>query len=90
MLLRGMKMNLKMSLKMPDLVMNTGPVIALTAAVGSLEFLKELYTEIILPVEVIDELVRGGSDCLKIQLIQKCQAFRTISHPIELPHLLST
>ena len=37
---------------MPDLVMNTGPVIALTAAVGSLDFLAQLYREILIPREV--------------------------------------
>lgn len=36
--------------------MNTGPVIALTAAVESLQFLTKLYEEILIPSEVIGEL----------------------------------
>lgn len=42
-------MSLSKKLKMPELVINTGPIISLTAAVGSLEFLEELYTEILVP-----------------------------------------
>ena len=54
-----MQMSSRKKLPMPDLVFNTGPIIALTAAVRSLEFLKELYSEILIPFEVIQELQAG-------------------------------
>lgn len=45
---------------MPDsrreLVINTGPLIALVAAVGDLSVLKDLYARVLVPKEVCDEL----------------------------------
>ena len=73
---------------MPDLVINTGPVIALTAAVASLQFLNELYEEILIPVEVIRELEAGGQDSLELAAIRKCSSIRILSEPIDLPILL--
>jgi predicted nucleic acid-binding protein len=41
----------------PDrLVINTGPLIALVAGLGGLEILRELYREVIVPLEVADEI----------------------------------
>lgn len=41
----------------PDrLVINTGPLIALVAGMGDLDLLRELYREVIVPLEVADEI----------------------------------
>jgi predicted nucleic acid-binding protein len=73
---------------MPDLVMNTGPVIALTAAVESLQFLNELYEEILVPIEVIRELEAGGANCPELVAIRDCSVIRVLPEPVDLPLLL--
>jgi len=60
---------------MPDLVFNTGPVIALTAAIQSLEFINRLYDEILIPFEVLQELEAGGADCSELVAIRNCSFF---------------
>ena len=49
---------------MPDLkeiVINTGPLLAITAATGDLEILRGLYSRIVVPLEVCGEILVGGS-----------------------------
>lgn len=45
-------------------VVNTTPLIALSAAMGSLDVLKALYDRVIVPKEVVDELYAGGSQAM--------------------------
>jgi predicted nucleic acid-binding protein len=45
---------------MRDIVINTGPIIALVAATESLEWLPSLYGRIIIPYEVYREIEDGG------------------------------
>jgi predicted nucleic acid-binding protein len=73
---------------MPELVINTGPIITLTAAVGSLDFLHELYGEILIPFEVIRELEAGGTDCLELACVRECSVLRALTAPVDLPLLL--
>lgn len=73
---------------MPELVINTGPIIALTAAVESLQFLNELYEEILIPVEVIRELEAGGANCPELASIRACSAIRALAEAVDLPVLL--
>ena len=42
------------------LVSNTTPLIAITAATGSLDVLKFLYSRVVVPLEVADEVRAGG------------------------------
>src|SRR5712664_2462350 len=42
-----------------DLVINTGPVLALAAA-GHLEILRELFAKVVVPFEVVQEIEAGG------------------------------
>jgi predicted nucleic acid-binding protein len=42
-----------------DLVINTGPVLALTAA-GHFEILRELFARVVVPYEVVQEIEAGG------------------------------
>ncbi len=51
-------------------VINTGPVIALVAALGSLDILSRLYPKAILPREVWHELLAGGEDCLEVRAVR--------------------
>jgi predicted nucleic acid-binding protein len=43
-----------------DLVINTGPIITLVAALGELSVLKSLYQRVVVPFEVCREILAGG------------------------------
>jgi predicted nucleic acid-binding protein len=74
---------------MPDLVINTGPIIALTAAMGNLKFLGQIYNEILLPREVVLELEAGGIDCAELTAIKKAsQVLKSAQAEIDMPVLL--
>lgn len=45
---------------MRDIVINTGPIIALVAAAESLEWLPAFYDRILIPYEVVQEIEAGG------------------------------
>lgn len=48
---------------MPDkreIVINTGPLIALVAATGTLDILQHLYSRVVVPLEVCEEIMAGG------------------------------
>ena len=45
---------------MPDIVINTGPLIAMVAANGNLNWLPSMYGRIVIPYEVLLEIEAGG------------------------------
>ena len=47
--------------KNKKIVINTGPILALVAALDGLNVLRELYSEVIVPYEVYQEIMVGGS-----------------------------
>ena len=49
-----------------DIVINTGPILALVAALGSLDILSRLYRHVVVSKEVTDEVLAGGSDALGV------------------------
>lgn len=53
-------MNLQAKPKMPDIVINTGPLIAMVAATGNLNWLPSMYGRIVIPYEVLLEIEAGG------------------------------
>lgn len=84
----GTRQSWTWKLKTPDIVMNTGPVIAPTAAVGSLDFLSSLYREILLPREVYLELEAGGTGCTELRAVNALPVFAVETDFIDLPALL--
>ena len=56
----GMPRNLNVKPIMPDIVINTGPIIAMVAATGNLKWLPSLYGRIVIPYEVFQEIEAGG------------------------------
>jgi predicted nucleic acid-binding protein len=44
------------------IVINTSPLITLVAALGDLTVLRSLYTEVLVPLEVCQEITAGGRD----------------------------
>ena len=84
-----MRLSFPKKLRMPDLVINTGPVIALTAAMGNLRFLEQIYSEILLPREVVLELEAGGVDCAELTAVKEANSvLKQIQAEIDLPILL--
>lgn len=59
---------------MPDqtkaIVINTTPLIALTAATGSLDVLRSLYTRVVVPYEVAEEIRVGGKDAFDLEVFE--------------------
>jgi predicted nucleic acid-binding protein len=53
------------------LVTNTTPLIALTAATGSLDILKFLYPRVVVPLEVADEVRAGGQQCFGVDVFNR-------------------
>jgi predicted nucleic acid-binding protein len=62
-----------MSSSTPDraAVINTGPIIALVAALKSLGVLTSLYDRVVIPRAVWNELMAGGSEISEIRALQE-------------------
>jgi len=60
---------------MPDrtktIVINTTPLIALTAATGSLDVLRNLYVRVVVPYEVAEEIRVGGKDAFGLEVFEQ-------------------
>ncbi len=56
--------------KPKTIVINTGPIIALVAALGDLSILKRLYKDVLVPFEVCSEILQGGSSSFAINEFQ--------------------
>jgi len=80
---------------MPDqakeVVINTTPLIALTAATGSLDVLRFLYSKVVVPYEVAEEIRAGGRDAFGVEVFVKASWLDLCSEPLELfPYLHNT
>ncbi len=60
---------------MPDqtkvVVINTKPLIALTAATGNLDVLRCLYSRVIVPYEVANKIRAGGRDAFGVEVFEQ-------------------
>ncbi len=74
---------------MREIVINTGPVIALVAATGSLEWLSQLYECVWIPREVEAEIAAGGSCAPELVAIQTaCDVIKVQSASTPVPRVL--
>lgn len=76
---------------MPDtsqIVINTSPLIALVAAWGDLNHLKNLYDQVLVPLEVSQELVKGGANNFAVTEFQQADWLQKQSEPISISPLL--
>ena len=64
---------------MPEIVINTGPIIALVAATDTLTRLSALYQTVWMPREVFDELAAGGPNAPESGLVQAASATIRVS-----------
>ncbi|KPA10426.1 hypothetical protein MHK_009369 [Candidatus Magnetomorum sp. HK-1] len=44
-----------------EIVINTGPILAIIAGFGNLDILKPLYKKVLVPLEVCQEIIAGGT-----------------------------
>ena len=69
---------------MPDqkvIVINTGPLIALVAATGDLAILRGLYSRIVVPFEVSEEILVGGQSGFAVPEFQAATFLEKQSTP---------
>lgn len=71
-----------------ELVINTTPILALIAAVGSLDMLPLLYRRVWVPWEVCREIQAGGADGFAIPEFERAVWLHKQTQPVTLPPLL--
>ena len=67
-----------------QIVINTGPIIALIAALGDLSILKSLYRRIVVPREVATEVLAGGRAGFGVQAFRDASFLCIESEPRKL------
>ena len=72
-----------------QIVINTGPIIALTAATGGLDVLKNLYTKVLVPLEVSKEILAGGLNKFAISEFKSASWLTIIEHSMTVPPVLA-
>jgi predicted nucleic acid-binding protein len=80
---------------MPDkrkkIIINTGPILALTAALGDLNILEKLYKQVIVSYEVCQEILAGGTNGFAVKEFQQAKWLEKRNKPLEiLPHLFNS
>lgn len=72
----------------PDIVVNTGPLLALIAATGDLEILRSLYRRVVVPWEVAKEMEAGGPDAFGLESFGHADWLERWPRPMDLSDLL--
>jgi predicted nucleic acid-binding protein len=76
--------------KTTQIVINTSPLIALVAALGDLQVLN-LYTEVLIPFEVCQEILSGGTAGFAVNEFQAATWLQKQTHPLVIsPFLLNS
>lgn len=78
-------------MKMPEtesIVINTAPLIGIVAALGNLDVLLTLYTEVLVPFEVCQEILAGGSSGFAVAEFEAAHWLQKMSSPIEIAPVL--
>lgn len=76
---------------MPDIkriVINTGPILALVAALGDLKVLRSLYSEVIVPFEVCQEIMTGGSHSFAVAQFNEADWLKKWPNTLEVSHYI--
>jgi predicted nucleic acid-binding protein len=71
-----------------DLVINTGPLLAITAALGSLSLLRDLYRQVLVPYEVKKEITGYGSTRFGVKEFKEARFLNVHSRPISISPIL--
>jgi predicted nucleic acid-binding protein len=70
------------------IVINTSPLIALVSALGNLTVLQSLYTQVLVPFEVCQELLVGGSNAFAVAEFEAAHWLQKQSTPLEISPIL--
>jgi len=74
--------------KTEEIVINTGPLLALIAGMGNLFVLKQLYRRILVPFEVCREIEAGGSSGFGVSEFKRADFFERQPKSLQLPSFL--
>jgi len=72
------------------IVINTGSILALVSALGDLEILKVLYEEVYIPLEVCDEIMKGGTTGFAIKEFEQATWLIKQQNKITIPLFLES
>ncbi len=64
-----------------EIVINTSPLLALIAGLGSLNLLKVLYKQVIVPYEVCEEILAGGLGGFGIEELNQADFLTKLNSP---------
>lgn len=70
------------------IVTNTPPIIALTAATGNLDVLRQLYARVVVPFEVAAEIRVGGKEAFGLDVFEQASWLEISHSPVALPPYL--
>lgn len=70
------------------IVTNTTPLIALTAATGNLEILRTIYSKVVAPFEVMQEIKAGGKESFGLDIFEQTTWLTINEEPVVLPPYL--
>ncbi|MBW4547653.1 MAG: DUF3368 domain-containing protein [Symplocastrum torsivum CPER-KK1] len=71
------------------IVIDTAPLISLVAALGDLKVLQSLYSQVLVPFEVCQEILAGGSSGFAVAEFETADWLQRWSNPLEIsPSLL--
>jgi len=68
-----------------EIVINTGPILAIIAGFGNLDILKPLYKKVLVPLEVCQEIIAGGTTGFGINEFIDAKFLYKINKPIFIP-----
>jgi predicted nucleic acid-binding protein len=71
-----------------QIVINTSPIIAIVAALGDLKILQSLYLDVLVPFEVSQEILIGGSTGLAVKEFQSASWLQKQSSPLNISPFL--
>ncbi|WP_289018882.1 DUF3368 domain-containing protein [Desulfobacter postgatei] len=70
------------------IVINTGPLLALTAAYGDLSFLEKIYKRVLVPFEVCQEIKAGGTSAFGLKEFVQSSFIEKQAVPLEITQFL--
>ncbi len=71
-----------------EIVINTSPLLALSAALGDLSLLQSLYQQVFVPFEVCQEIEKGGSSGFSITEFKAANFLHKLDKPLTISPFL--
>lgn len=71
-----------------EIVINTSPLLALSAALGDLNLLQSLYTEVFVPFEVCQEIEKGGTSGFSVAEFRAAHFLHKLNKPLAISPFL--